>query len=252
MDKSAPILRTEGLTRDFGALRAVNQVALNISKGELRSIIGPNGAGKTTLFNLIAGHLRPTAGRIFYREKDITDLPLHERSRRGMGRSFQVTNIFPRLTTFENVRIACQSRKVAYDVWRKADAYEALNERTREILGLINLYDKRDQLAGTLSYGEQRYLEIGISLATNPEVLLLDEPTAGMSPEESMKTSAFIRGLSDITIVLVEHDMQVVMGISDRVTVMHEGSILAEGSPAEIRCNADVQKVYLREELCLS
>lgn len=248
---NSPILKISNLTKDFVGLRAVNNVSQEIQQGELRSIIGPNGAGKTTYFNLISGHISPTEGHILYKGEDITSLPAHARSRRGMSRSFQKTNIFPRLSTMENVRIAAQSRKVTYDIWGNWKRHADLAEKAEELLSLVRLIDERDRIAGTLSYGQQRYLEIAISLATDPELLLLDEPTAGMTPEESMQVASFIKGLSSrLTILLVEHDMEVVMGISDSITVLNNGAVLAEGTPSEIRCNHDVQRVYLREETC--
>lgn len=245
------VMEVKELTKDFVGLRAVNNVNFRVSQGELRSIIGPNGAGKTTFLNLISGHLKPSEGQIIFKGKDITAMPVHERSHMGISRSFQRTNIFPRLTTFENIRIAAQSRKVTYDLWGHWKRHCDLNEKAEELLRLIRLEEQNNLLAGILSYGQQRYLEIGISLATDPEILLLDEPTAGMSPEESKQTAKFIRELSDkLTIILVEHDMEVVMGISDTITVLHDGTILAEGTPSEIRCNHNVQRVYLREEIC--
>jgi branched-chain amino acid transport system ATP-binding protein len=247
------ILETDRVTKDFGGFRAVDRVDFRVRRGELRSIIGPNGAGKTTFFNLISGHLPPSEGRLFYKGGEITGLPTHERSRLGISRSFQQTNIFPRLTTFENIRIAAQSRKVTFDLWGDGGRHRDLAEKTERLLRLVNLYDKGDVPAGSLSYGEQRYLEIGISLATDPELLLLDEPTAGMSPEESGQAAAFIKSLSaSLTVILVEHDMEVVMSISDSITVLHNGAVLAEGPPSEMRCNPDVQRVYLRDDLCSS
>jgi branched-chain amino acid transport system ATP-binding protein len=245
------ILETDRVTKDFGGFRAVDRVDFRVRRGELRSIIGPNGAGKTTFFNLISGHLPPTEGRLFYKGAEITGLPTHERSRLGISRSFQQTNIFPRLTTFENIRIAAQSRKVTFDLWGDGGRHHDLAGKTERLLRLVNLHDKGDVPAGSLSYGEQRYLEIGISLATDPELLLLDEPTAGMSPEESGQAAAFIKSLSaSLTVILVEHDMEVVMSISDSITVLHNGAVLAEGPPSEMRCNPDVQRVYLRDDLC--
>jgi branched-chain amino acid transport system ATP-binding protein len=217
-------------------------------KGELMSIIGPNGAGKTTFFNLLSGHLPPTRGQIFFGGQEITQLPSHRRSRLGVGRSFQLTNIFPDLTTFENIRVAAQSRKVTYEFWRNWKSHADLNQKANAILKRINLGHKKDVPASTLAYGEQRYLEIGIALATDPVLLLLDEPTSGMSPEESQQTAGFIKELSkQVNIILVEHDMEVVMNISDQVTCMHNGSIVACDSPGEIRKNPKVQECYLRE-----
>jgi branched-chain amino acid transport system ATP-binding protein len=242
-----PLLETRRLTKAFGGLMAVVDVNFAVERGELRAIIGPNGAGKTTFFNMIAGNLPPTRGEIYFKGQDITALPPHRRSHLGIGRSYQITNIFPDLSTLENLRVAAQSRTIHYNMWRDADTLAEVNRKAEEILRYTNLMDKWDTPAADLAHGEQRYLEIGIALATEPELLLLDEPTAGMSPEETGNTADFIRRLSkDCTIILVEHDMEVVMGISDRITVLHYGEALAEGTPEEIRQNPEVQRVYLR------
>ena len=242
------LLESRGLTKAFGGLTAVNRVDFQVRKGELRSIIGPNGAGKTTFFNLLTGVLPPSSGQILFKGEDITGRPAHAVSRLGIARSYQVTNIFGDLTVFENVRIAAQSRVTHYRFWGNADRLAAVNERAEEILGYLGLSAKRHARGAELSHGEQRYLEIGIALATDPEFLLLDEPTAGMSPDETQRTAAFVRKLAgQVTIVVVEHDMEVVMGISDRITVLNYGEVLAEGTPAEIRENADVRRVYLRD-----
>jgi branched-chain amino acid transport system ATP-binding protein len=242
------LLESQGLTKSFGGLTAVNGVDFQVRRGELRSVIGPNGAGKTTFFNLLTGVLPPTAGRIMFKGRDITRLPAHAVSRLGLARSYQVTNIFGDLSVFENVRIAAQSRVTHYRCWGSADRLTAVNARAEEILGLLGLGAKRHVRGAELSHGEQRYLEIGIALATDPDFLLLDEPTAGMSPEETQRTAAFVRKLAGhVTIVLVEHDMEVVMGISDRITVLNYGQVLAEGTPTEIRDNPDVRRVYLRD-----
>jgi ABC-type branched-subunit amino acid transport system ATPase component len=242
------LLESQGLTKSFGGLTAVNRVDFQVRRGELRSVIGPNGAGKTTFFNLLTGVLPPSGGRILFKGRDITGLPAHAVSRLGIARSYQVTNIFGDLTVFENVRIAAQSRVTHYQFWGNADRLAAVNERAEEILRHLGLGDKRHVRGAELSHGEQRYLEIGIALATDPDFLLLDEPTAGMSPDETQRTAAFVRKLAGhVTIVVVEHDMEVVMGISDRITVLNYGEVLAEGTPAEIRDNADVRRVYLRD-----
>jgi ABC-type branched-subunit amino acid transport system ATPase component/ABC-type branched-subunit amino acid transport system permease subunit len=247
-DDERILLESRGLTKTFGGLTAVNGVDFQVRRGELRSVIGPNGAGKTTFFNLLTGVLPPSAGRILFKGADITGLPAHAVSRLGIARSYQITNIFGDLTVFENVRIAAQSRVTHYRCWGRAEQLRAVNQRAEEILGHLGLTPKRDLRGAELSHGEQRYLEIGIALATDPDFLLLDEPTAGMSPDETQRTAAFVRQLAGhVTIVVVEHDMDVVMGISDRITVLNYGEILAEGSPAEIRDNADVRRVYLRD-----
>ena len=244
----APLLQTAGLTKVFGGLTAVQRVTFAVRRGELRAVIGPNGAGKTTFFNVLTGVLRASGGRITFRGQDITNLPAHAVSRLGIARSYQITNIFGDLSVFENIRIAAQSRVTHYRCWGNADRLDAVNQRAEEMLRLLGLGAKRHVRAAELSHGEQRYLEIGIALATDPEFLLLDEPTAGMSPEETRRTAEFVRKLAGrVTIVLVEHDMEVVMGVSDRITVLNYGEILAEGTPAEIRENADVRRVYLRD-----
>jgi ABC-type branched-subunit amino acid transport system ATPase component/ABC-type branched-subunit amino acid transport system permease subunit len=244
----APLLQTAGLTKVFGGLTAVQRVNFAVRRGELRAVIGPNGAGKTTFFNVLTGVLPASGGRITFRGQDITNLPAHAVSRLGIARSYQITNIFGDLSVFENIRIAAQSRVTHYRCWGNADRLDAVNQRAEEMLRLLGLGAKRHVRAAELSHGEQRYLEIGIALATDPEFLLLDEPTAGMSPEETRRTAQFVRKLAGrVTIVLVEHDMEVVMGVSDRITVLNYGEILAEGTPAEIRENADVRRVYLRD-----
>ena len=242
------LLESLGLRKTFGGLTAVNGVDFQVRTGELRSVIGPNGAGKTTFFNLLTGVLPPSGGRILFKGRDITGLPAHAVSRLGIARSYQVTNIFGDLTVYENVRIAAQSRVTHYRFWGRADALAQVNQRAEEILRHLGLAVQRHALARELSHGEQRYLEIGIALATDPDFLLLDEPTAGMSPDETRRTAAFVRRLAGhVTIVVVEHDMEVVMGISDRITVLNYGEVLAEGTPAEIRENVDVRRVYLRD-----
>ncbi len=242
------LLETRNVTKAFGGLMAVADVDFTLEPGELRAIIGPNGAGKTTFFNIIAGNLPPTSGRILFQGRDITALPPHRRSHLGIGRSYQITNIFPDLTVFENVRVAAQTRRTTFTFWKDAERVDDVMRRATDLLASLDLTNKRDVPARTLSHGEQRYLEIAIALATDPTLLLLDEPTAGMSPEERVKTAQIIREIArTVTVVLVEHDMDVVMGISDRISVFHYGKILAEGSPAAIRANADVQRVYLRE-----
>ena len=243
-----PILETKSLSKHFGALVAVDSVDYSVDSGELRSIIGPNGAGKTTFFNMIAGDLVPTSGQIIFDGEDVSEVPSHERSHLGIGRTYQITNIFPKLSVLENIRIAAQSRKMTFNIWSTVPSHKELVKKSDQIIERIHLTEKRNELAGTLAHGEQRYLEIGIALATDPKLLLLDEPTAGMSPEETLRTGEFIKGLADpLTIVLVEHDMEVVLGISDKITVLHNGAFLAEGTVEEVRANAEVQRVYLRE-----
>jgi branched-chain amino acid transport system ATP-binding protein len=240
------LLRTEKLTRSFGSLMAVNGVSLTVREGELRSIIGPNGAGKTTFFRLVSGEMVPSAGRVLFRESDITGLPQHRVCRLGIAKSYQITNIFPHLSVLENVRVAVQGYARSFNFWSRADALVACRDRAAEILETVGLAGRAGQLAAHLSHGEKRHLEIGIALASDPALLLLDEPTAGMSPEETDETMVLIRDLARArTVVLVEHKMKLVMGISDRVTVLHQGQVLADGTPTEIRANQLVQETYL-------
>ena len=225
---------------------AVAQVDFAVERGELRSIIGPNGAGKTTFFRLISGEMAPSGGRIWFDGREITGLPQHRVSRLGVAKSYQITNIFPHLSVLENVRVAAQTYRLSFNFWGRAAALTAIRDKAGAILKEVGLWDKRDQLAAYLSHGEKRHLELGIALSTEPTLLLLDEPTAGMSPEETDETIHLIRRIAaGRTVILVEHKMKVVMNISDRITVLHQGQVLAEGSPAEIRANERVQQTYL-------
>jgi len=242
----APLLRTERLTRAFGSLMAVDRVDVSIRRGELRSIIGPNGAGKTTFFRLISGEMAPSSGRIFFEDREITGLPQHAVARLGIAKSYQITNVFPHLTVHENVRVAVQGHARAFNFWSRADALTDVSTRADRLLEQVGLSRKGTGLAAHLSHGEKRHLEIGIALAGEPTLLLLDEPTAGMSPEETDETMRLIRELATgRTVILVEHKMKVVMKISHRVTVLHQGQVLAEGTPDEIRANDRVQQTYL-------
>jgi len=241
-------LETKNLSKYFGGLKAVDQVDFQVKEGQLKSIIGPNGAGKTTFFNLLCGLYPPTGGKIYFLGEDITEKKMNQISQIGITKTFQITHIFPRLTVFENIRISAQSRKTSFNFWKKADDFSEINEKTMEILEQVKLSDRKDRLASTLSHGDRKYLEIGIALSTNPKLLLLDEPTAGMSPAETVLAMKLIRDLQDqlkLTILLVEHDMNVVMNISDEVVCLNEGQVLACGSPQEISCNEVVQRVYL-------
>jgi len=240
------ILETKGLTKSFGGLTAVDEVDFQAEKGQLSTIIGPNGAGKTTFFNMIAGILSPTKGEIWFKGENITNLPAHMVSQKSIARSYQIINIFPNLTVFENIRIAAQSRKVTYDFWKDVKNLDEINQKVTQILETLKLGDRQETLACNLPYGEQRHLEIGIALATEPELLLMDEPTAGLTPEETLGIMELIKTISKgLTIILVAHDMDVVMKVSDRITVLHQGKILAEGKPGEIQKNEEVQRVYL-------
>jgi branched-chain amino acid transport system ATP-binding protein len=240
----------EKLVKTFGGLMAVTQISFTLEQGEISSIIGPNGAGKTTLFNLLTGHLKPDSGTIHFKGQNITGFSPHRICRTGIGRSFQKTNIFPRLTAFDNVQVALMAwQKKTRNVIHKADQF--FRKETEEILDSLGLGDKKDKTAGLLAHGDQRLLEIGITLGTFPELIMLDEPTAGMSPEESHRTMALIHRIvkdRNLTLLFIEHDMNIVFGISQKVRVMHFGRIIAEGSPEAIRANAEVQKIYLAEE----
>ena len=243
-------LKTEKVSKYFGGLKAVDQVDFNLKKGQLKSIIGPNGAGKTTLFNLIAGVYLPTHGKVFFKERDITRFPLHQVSHLGITKTYQITHIFPSLTVFENIRIAAQSRETSFNFWKTTYSLREVNHRALNILEQVELIEKRNWFAATLSHGERRYLEIGIALATQPEVLLLDEPTAGMSCAETNLCAELIQKLNQelqLSVVLVEHDMSVVMGISEEILVLNEGRALAEGTPQQVSDNEEVQRVYLGE-----
>ncbi len=244
---AAPVLRTEGLTIRFGGLTALNKINLEIQRGEIRAIIGPNGAGKSTFFNCVTGVLRPTAGRILLNGNDITGQPPNLISRSGIARSYQITNILPNATTLENVRIAAQSRRHGWSMLRHYQSFGDIIEKAEAALAAVGLAAKADEIASNLSHGEQRNLEIGIALATEPQLLCLDEPTAGMSAAETQDTIQLVRKIAkDLTILIVEHDMELVMGLADRVSVFHLGEILAEGAPSEIQSNSRVLEVYLK------
>ena len=231
----------------FGGLAAVNNVSLSVPRGEIRAIIGPNGAGKSTFFNCLTGVLRPTGGRILLNGEDVAGLPPNNISRKGIARSYQITNILPGATVLENVRIAAQSRHHGWNLLRHHRAFGDLIGRAQSVLEAVALRDKEEELAANLSHGEQRNLEIGIALATEPRLLCLDEPTAGMSVTETHATIDLIRRIArDLTILIVEHDMEVVMGLARTITVLHYGEVLAEGTPAEIQANPRVQEVYLK------
>jgi branched-chain amino acid transport system ATP-binding protein len=242
-------LAIKGLTKGFDGLKALNNVTFLAEEKLVTSVIGPNGAGKTTLFNVITGDLRADAGQIFYRGKDITNLPPHRIVRSGIARSFQIVNIFPQLTVFENVQVALISHlgKSANFVLR---AKTLGREEVARVLGTVGLTDQAESLASTLAYGDQRIMEIAIALASSPALLLLDEPTAGMGPQETQATVELIRNLAmkqGLSIILVEHDMDVVFAISDAIVVMHQGEVIANGKPEEVRKNERVINVYLGE-----
>jgi branched-chain amino acid transport system ATP-binding protein len=243
---SAPLLETVGLQRTFGGLVAVRGVDFRLDRGEIRAIIGPNGAGKTTLLNLICGRLRPTAGRVLYHGADITQLPAHARGGRGIVYTFQIVSIYRNLTVEENVGLAARRLLMQGPLHHFAVNARAVAERVHSALYQVGLAAARDRLAGYLPYGHQRLLEIAMALAAAPHVLALDEPTQGLAPDEIASLVALIRDVAQsVTILLVEHNMQVVLGLSQRITVMDQGRIIAEGTPAEIEANPGVQRVYL-------
>ena len=241
------IIKTENLTKRFGGLVAVNNVALGIEENRLTSIIGPNGAGKTTFFNLLTGLMKPDVGKIYLKGEDITDYPPHRITKEGIARSFQILNIFVEITVFENVRVAVQAEKGhGFEILSSIYSLEDVNEKTFEIIKAIGLSGKENILAKNLSYGDRRILEIGIALASNPKVLLLDEPTSGMASRETGRMTDFIENLAkDLTTVLIEHDMNIVLSISEHIIVLHQGKVIAEGTPDAIRQNDEVQEAYL-------
>jgi branched-chain amino acid transport system ATP-binding protein len=244
---SAPVLKTELLTVRFGGLAALSKVNFEVKRDEVCAIIGPNGAGKSTFFNCLTGVLKPTSGRILFDGEDITGLPSNTISRKGIARSYQITNIMPNASALENVRIAAQSRRHSWNMISHHNALADINQKAEQALQAVGLLSKAREFASNLSHGEQRTLEIGIALATEPKLLCLDEPTAGMSQAETEDTKQLVRRIArDLTILIVEHDMQVVMELCHRITVLHYGAILAEGTPEEIQNNPKVLEVYLK------
>jgi branched-chain amino acid transport system ATP-binding protein len=242
------LLETRGLSKSFGALSAVNAVNLRVEPGTLHSIIGPNGAGKTTLFNLLTGQFPPSAGRITFDGRDITGTRAYRIAHLGLARSFQRTNVFPAFTLLDNVWVAAFARSRSWRglLWKRTERYADVTARARAALADVGLTEKAHQRAREISHGEQRQLELAIALAAAPRVLLLDEPAAGLSPEETRRMVALVRSLKGrYTIVLIEHKMDIIMSVSDRISVMHFGSLIAEGTPAEIQRNPEVRRAYL-------
>ena len=241
------MLRIEEIDKSFGEFMAVNGAGLTVGKGELVAVIGPNGAGKTTLFNLITGQLKPDNGKVVFMEEDITNLPPYQVCKKGIARSFQIVNIFHRLSVFGNVQVAVLSQQRRSNrLFRPAKSMGV--EETNSILESVGLLDKAWNTAGSLSHGDQRILELAIALGNEPMLLILDEPTAGMSPEETIATMDLIKRLADtrgLTILFCEHDMDVVFGIAQSIMVMHQGRTLIQGSPEEVRQNEEVLKAYL-------
>lgn len=241
------MLRVEDLHKTFDAFKAVNGAALTVNQGDLVAVIGPNGAGKTTLFNLITGHLRPNRGRIRFKEHDLTRLPAHEICRKGIARSFQIANIFPRLTVFRNVQVSVLSQKRLSNVLFRPVRSMVVAETDR-ILESVGLIEKKLDVAGSLSHGDKRALEIAIALGNEPELLILDEPTAGMSPDETAATMGLVKRLAEeegLTILFCEHDMDVVFDVATSIMVMQHGRTIVQGRPEEVRQNISVQEAYL-------
>jgi branched-chain amino acid transport system ATP-binding protein len=240
------ILRTEKVGKRFGGFVALKDISAEFRRGKITSIIGPNGAGKSTYFNLLSGAFHPSSGRVEFEGRDVTGLAQHRFAHMGIAKSFQITNVFPQLTTHENIRVAAQALVSRFDIWRPRAAMTDLADKADHLLERVGLKDRRNRAAGTLAHGEQRALEIGMALASDPRLLLLDEPTAGMSPEETrVMMDLVLRLAEERTVILVEHKMKLVMGISDRLLVLHHGELIAEGAPDDIRRNETVKRVYL-------
>jgi branched-chain amino acid transport system ATP-binding protein len=241
------MLEVEGVRKVFGGFTAVDGVSLSVGRGEIAAVIGPNGAGKSTLFNLITGHLRPDTGRVRLKERDITGAPPHRICLMGMGRSFQRTNIFPKLTVFENVQAAfITHRRRGTNFWSRSD--DLYRAETDALLTSLGLDDKADAVSGALSHGNQKQVELGIALACDPEILLLDEPTAGMSAAETHETIRLLERIAaerSLTLLFTEHDMEVVFSIAQKIAVLHQGRLIAQGAPEAVQNNEEVRRVYL-------
>lgn len=243
---TTPLLVTRGITKKFGGFTANEDVNVSFPKGQLTAIIGPNGAGKSTFFNMVTGAFPPTSGEILFGGKDIAGRKQHEFARIGISKSFQITNLFPALSVLENVRVAVQVMHSSFDLWRPRSARPEWVAQAEALLELVGLENRRYDLAENLAHGEQRSLEIAVALACDPQLLLLDEPTAGMSPEETRVIMHLIlKLLKNRTIGIVEHKMKLIMGISDSIVVLHQGKLLVQGTPDEIRKNEEVRRVYL-------
>jgi branched-chain amino acid transport system ATP-binding protein len=240
------ILVAQGIGKRFGGFTALRDVSVNFARNRLAAIIGPNGAGKSTFFNVISGAFPPSGGRILFEGRDITGLERHLYARLGIAKSFQITNVFPQLTAHENVRVAVQMPATRYDIWTPRRRLRELDERADLLLERVGIVAKREAIARDMAHGEQRCLEIAMALACDPRLLLLDEPTAGMSPEETVTMMDLIVKLAqERTVVLVEHKMKLVMGICEHLVVLHHGELLAQGTPDDIRANDEVKRVYL-------
>ena len=243
------MLEVSKISKSFDGFAAVGGVSFTVPQGSISAIIGPNGAGKTTLFNLITGHLRPDGGRVVFKERDVTGIAPHDLCRLGMGRSFQRTNIFPRLTVYENIQAAFVShRGRGFNLFTPVE--RLYRDETESLLGAVGLLEKAGETSGFLSHGNQKQLELGIALALEPEILLLDEPTAGMSATETRDSIRLIERIAadrGVTLLFTEHDMEVVFSIAHRITVLHQGRVIADGVPAEVRRDPEVRRVYLGE-----
>jgi len=248
---SNPILRVESLVKRFGGLQALGGVDLAVEPGEFRAIIGPNGAGKSTFFNTLTGLLRPDSGRVTFEGRDVTGEPPHRLARKGVARTFQITSVFPDLSALENVQVALMARaRRSWSLWPRAQALGA--HRARELLALVGLAANAVKPAGRLAHGDQKRLELAIALAGEPRLLLLDEPTAGMAAQERLEAIRLVHQIAHelgLSCVFTEHDMAVVFAVATRITVMHQGRVLAEGTPAEVRARPEVQRVYLGEQV---
>lgn len=244
------VLQVEGLTKRFGGVLASDGISLSVPRGELHAIIGPNGAGKTTLIGQLAGEVAPDSGRIWFENLDITRLPSWRRSKLGLARSFQITSLFSDFTVLDNVALAVQAHAGhSFQFWRKAREETSLREPARAVLARLGLLGRADVLVSKLSHGEHRQIEIATALATGPRLLLLDEPMAGMGPDESARMVKTLRDLKgDLTIMLIEHDMEAVFALADRITVLVYGRIIASGTPEAIRANEEVRQAYLGEQ----
>jgi branched-chain amino acid transport system ATP-binding protein len=244
------LLRIEGLTKRFGGVVASDAVGLDVARGELHAIIGPNGAGKTTLVGQLAGEIAPDEGRIHFDGRDITALPIHQRSLLGLARSFQITSLFPHFTALDNVALAVQAHAGhSFWFWRSARAEARLREPARAALDRVGLSHRADATVARMSHGEHRQLELAMALATGPRMLLLDEPMAGLGADESARMVETLRALKrDVTVLLIEHDMEAVFALADRISVLVYGRVIASGDPASIRANAEVRQAYLGEQ----
>lgn len=243
---NAPLLAVENIGRSFGGFVALEGVTAAFESNKVTAIIGPNGAGKSTFFNVLSGVLAPSSGAIRFKGRDITGTPQHRFVHLGIARSYQITNIFPELSVHENVRVAAQAFRARYDIWRDRATMAELADRADAVLAAVGLAGRRDETAKFLAHGQQRALEIAIALVADPELLLLDEPTAGMGPEETRDMVMLLEKLAaDRTILLIEHKMKMILGLSDRILVLHHGRLIADGSPQHIQTDPEVRRVYL-------